>query len=56
MKIYLRNAIVALMAFLGGLSDFNSFDVPYYWYIILFVVYAGFSVLKQAYKNQLNNA
>jgi len=41
MRIYLRNIIVALMAFLGVLSDFNSFDIPYYWYIILFVIYVG---------------
>lgn len=41
MKIYFRNIIVALIALLGVLSDFNQFDVPYYWYIILFVIYAG---------------
>ena len=39
--INLKDVVVLGLALLGGLSDFNSFDIPYWGYIILLVVYAA---------------
>ena len=37
--ITLKDCIVALLVLLGGVSDFNSFDIPYTVYIALGMLY-----------------
>lgn len=37
--ITLKDLIVTALALLGGISDFNGFDIPYYIYGVLFVIY-----------------
>ena len=38
--INLKDVLVVGLALAGGLSDFNNFDIPYWVYIVLLVVYA----------------
>lgn len=37
--ITLKDLIVAALTLLGVISDFNSFDIPYWSYVILFGMY-----------------
>lgn len=39
MNINLRDVIATALALFGGLSDFNSFDIPYWVYLVLWFVY-----------------
>lgn len=37
--ITLKDLIVSALVLCGAISDFNNFDIPYYVYGVLFVIY-----------------
>ena len=39
--INLKDVLVVALALAGGLSDFNNFDIPFWVYIVLLVIYAA---------------
>ena len=53
MRVTIKDLIVVGLALLGGLSDINWLDVPFWAYLILLVVYVALRFMKRDFGVQL---